>query len=198
MRRAATKSAKLIGASVVADAADRPAPAFAAGHGGLPARLEPGRNLVYARWMLHGGGSADNDAEGGRVLFNETLPRIVACPLTQFVENMEATVGQGDWSAAAQYFTEDVLYRVGYRPPVNGVSGIERYMTWQNSVVRWTGHTTRSKFSRGHVAFFEVESHFVRIADGKEILLPCTDIYTFRDNRIADWRVYADISAFAR
>ncbi|MEM8854688.1 MAG: nuclear transport factor 2 family protein [Pseudomonadota bacterium] len=132
------------------------------------------------------------------VLVKDTLPRIVSCPMTQFVEDMEAAVGTGDWAAAAQYFTDDVLYRVGHRPPVTGVSGIKDYMEWQNSVVHWQGHTTRSKFSRGPVAYFEVESHFARVADGKEILLPCTDIYTFRDDRIADWRVYADISAFAQ
>ncbi len=117
-------------------------------------------------------------------------------PLTDLVERMEASVGTGNWQAAAGFFTPDVTYRVGHRPPFVGLEGIQEYMSWQNSLVSWDGHDLRRKFSRGNTAFFEVDSHFTRHRDGKKIVLPCTDIYTFDGDRIADWRVYSDTSLF--
>ncbi len=123
-------------------------------------------------------------------------PKIVDDPLTDFVERMEATVGRSNWQAADDFFTPDVLYRVGAREPVYGLDGIRTYMAWQGGLVTWDGHDMRMKFSRGDVAIFEVTSHFTRLKDGAKIALPCTDIYTFRDGRIADWRVYADTSVF--
>ncbi|MEM8662803.1 MAG: nuclear transport factor 2 family protein [Pseudomonadota bacterium] len=126
-----------------------------------------------------------------------SLKRIDPDPMTDFVEKMEAAVGQGNWTEAATYFTPDVLYRVGCREPFSGVAGIREYMEWQNTLVRWDGHNLRSKFARGEVAFFEVDSLFTRHRDGAKLVVPCTDIYTFEGGRIADWRVYADTSAFS-
>ncbi len=117
-------------------------------------------------------------------------------PLTKWVEDMEAVIGRGDWPAAAEFFTPDVKYRVGYRDAVVGINGIRNYMQWQTQLVRWDGHTIHMMFSRDDTAIFEVTSHFTRLADQTAIDLPCTDIYRFRDGRIADWRVYADTGAF--
>ncbi|MEO0998118.1 MAG: hypothetical protein AAFX58_11435 [Pseudomonadota bacterium] len=52
------------------------------------------------------------------------------------------------------------------------------------------------KFSRGNTVVIEVDSHFTRLADSAKLVVPCTDIYTFAGERIADWRVYADTSVF--
>lgn len=127
----------------------------------------------------------------------DQMARIEPSPLTEFVEAMEAVVGKGDWANAHDFFAVDVIYRVGSREPFLGVDGIKTYMEWQGTLVRWEGHEVRSMFARGNVAFFEVESHFLRLRDQVKLIVPCTDIYTFADDRIADWRVYADTSAFA-
>ncbi len=37
-------------------------------------------------------------------------------------------------------------------------------------------------------------SHFTRVADGRPISFPCVDISRMRGDRIADWRVFADMS----
>ncbi|MEM8664948.1 MAG: nuclear transport factor 2 family protein [Pseudomonadota bacterium] len=123
-------------------------------------------------------------------------PKIEPSALTEAVEAMEAAIGAGDWEGAARFFTDDVLYKVAHREPAYGLAGIKAYMAWQSERVRWTGHTPRMKFSRGDTAVFEVESHFLRLRDSAALIVPCTDIYTFRDGRIADWRVYADTSPF--
>ncbi len=122
--------------------------------------------------------------------------RIEPSRLTDLVEQMEAAVGQGQWEAAHAFFTPNARYQVGARAPVFGLDGIKTYMGWQAERVRWDGHDLRMKFSRGNTAVFEVISHFTRISDGTELRLPCTDIYMFEGERIADWRVYADMTIF--
>lgn len=112
------------------------------------------------------------------------------------ITRMEHLLGAGDWETAAQFFTPDVSYRVGARPPVTGLEGIRAYMEEQSAHIRWTGHTLcwQTEDDTTDTAIIEVISHFQRVADGTAIDLPCTDIYRFDGDRIRDWRVYADIA----
>ncbi|MEM9357198.1 MAG: hypothetical protein AAGB04_13395 [Pseudomonadota bacterium] len=126
----------------------------------------------------------------------ETVARIEDCPLTRHVERMEAFIGRHEWSVAAEFVTSDVYYQVAHREPKFGIGGIKEYMEWQYSLVHWDGHDTRMKFSRGNVVIIEVLSHFTRLADQAELLVPCTDVYAFTGDLISDWRVYADTSVF--
>lgn len=71
-----------------------------------------------------------------------------------------------------------------------------RYVAEQEQVARWTGHTLRVAWRLENIIIVEVISHFVRASDGREISFPCTDIYRLEDGRVADWRVYADMSQF--
>ncbi|MEL6678469.1 MAG: nuclear transport factor 2 family protein [Pseudomonadota bacterium] len=118
-------------------------------------------------------------------------------PLPDAVQRMESLIGQGAWEDAAACFTPGVTYRVGARPPVTGLDGIRRYMEWQTERVSWDGHDLNRILVRDSTVLFEVVSHFTRRADGSTFKLPCVDIYTFEGDRIADWRVYADMTAFA-
>ncbi len=114
--------------------------------------------------------------------------------LIETVAEMERRLGAGDWQAGAAFFTPDVRYRVGARPPVIGVDGIRGYMEHQAQSVRWVGHTLCWQIEEDETALIEVISHFERVGDGARIDLPCTDIYRFRNGKIHDWRVYADLA----
>lgn len=114
----------------------------------------------------------------------------------RFVEAMEAAVGRSDRAEVLRRLTEDVVYAVGARPLLRGVDAVLSALAEQGRLVRWDGHTPRGAWLSGDAFVMEVESHFTRLADGRAISLPCTDIYRFRDGRIADWRVYADMSPF--
>ncbi|MEM8967307.1 MAG: nuclear transport factor 2 family protein [Bacteroidota bacterium] len=116
--------------------------------------------------------------------------------LLDIVQKMEQLVGQGDWAAAANYFTPQALYKVADREPVYGITGIEQYMSWQNSLVQWKGHDMKLVVSQDNTLVVEVDSFFFRLKDQTNIVVPCTDIYRFEGNKIGDWRVYANISAF--
>ncbi|MEM9714434.1 MAG: hypothetical protein AAGA17_19585 [Actinomycetota bacterium] len=112
------------------------------------------------------------------------------------VESMEERLGTQAWDDAAPFFTDDVRYQVGTRPPVFGLGGIQSSMQWQSGLVEWRGHDVRAKVNLDDVVIIEVDSKFLRHADGHDIVIPCTDVYRMQGLRIADWRVYADISAF--
>lgn len=113
-----------------------------------------------------------------------------------FVEAMERAVGTGDRAAVGRYLADDVVYTVGARAPVRGIDGVLAALAEQARLVRWEGHTLRDVWAGDGSLVVEVDSHFRRVADGRAISLPCTDIYRFRDGRIHDWRVFADMSPF--
>ena len=113
-----------------------------------------------------------------------------------FVDAMERAVGTGDRAAAGRYLAEDVAYTVGARAPVHGIDGVLAALAEQGRLVRSEGHTLRGVWAGDGSLVVEVDSHFRRVADGRAISLPCTDIYRFRDGRIHDWRVFADMSPF--
>jgi limonene-1,2-epoxide hydrolase len=113
-----------------------------------------------------------------------------------FIEAMERAVMSRDAEAAEQFLQPDVAYTVGARATVRGVPAVLRYIAEQEQVARWTGHTLRAAWQFENVIIVEVISHFVRASDEREISFPCTDIYRLEDGRVADWRVYADMSPF--
>ena len=114
----------------------------------------------------------------------------------KFVEAMEHAVVAGDKAAALRYLTDDVLYTVGALQPLRGIDAVIAAVAAQGRRVRWDGHTFRAAWVGDGALVVEVESHFTRVADGRRISFPCADIDRFRDEKIFDWRVYADMSPF--
>ncbi len=112
------------------------------------------------------------------------------------VKKMENDVGLGKWDELDIYFTDDFKYRVANTSERHGVKGLRAYMLWQNTLVQWKGHDIHLITEQENALVVEVTSFFHRLADEKDISIPCTDIYRFRGTQIYDWRVYADISWF--
>jgi ketosteroid isomerase-like protein len=119
-----------------------------------------------------------------------------ATPGLEFVEAMERAVASGDRAAVSRHLAEDVAYTVGARPAVHGIDAVMAAIAEQGRRVRWDGHRLRGVWTGDGTLVVEVESHFTRVADGRAIPLPCTDIYRFEGGRIRDWRVFADMSPF--
>lgn len=111
--------------------------------------------------------------------------------------DMERLIGEGDWPRAGAHFTTDARYQVGALEPYYGIRGIREYMEGQMRIARWEGHTPRLMLEIDDTVIIEVDSHFHRLSDTKKVTLPCTDIYRFEGMQIADWRVYADLTAFS-
>ncbi len=119
----------------------------------------------------------------------------VSAALT-FVEEMEQAVMTNDKARVARYLTETVAYTVGARPTLNGIDAVLAAVAEQGTIARWDGHTFVKGWIRDDALVVEVVSHFTRQSDERRISFPCADIYRFQGGRIADWRVYADMSPF--
>lgn len=116
------------------------------------------------------------------------------------VRTLEALVGAGNWGRAAALLSPEAeggfTYRCAALAARSGVDGLRAHMEEQGRLVRWEGHDVHLEIDRGDLVIIEVTSRFLRLADGAALRVPCTDIWRFRGDRVADWRVYADISPF--
>ena len=114
----------------------------------------------------------------------------------KLVESMERAVAGGDRTSAAQYLAEDVAYTVGARPVLRGIDAVIAAIAKQGRIAHWDGHTLCAAFINEDTLVVEVISHFTRVTDERSISFPCADVYRFKDGKIYDWRVYADMSPF--
>ena len=115
----------------------------------------------------------------------------------EIVQTMESQVSTGQWDNLDQFFSSDLTYIVGHLAPKAGVNGLRQHMNWQSQLVTWKGHDTHLVTVKDNALIVEVTSFFHRHEDATDIHLPCMDIYRFNDNnKIFDWRVYADITPF--
>jgi limonene-1,2-epoxide hydrolase len=112
------------------------------------------------------------------------------------VGSMEKAVLEGDQPSVERYLASDIRYTVGARPTVVGPRAVILAVAEQEKLVHWDGHTFINAWLKDDALVVEVISHFKRLSDGRQIPLPCTDIYRFTDNLIVDWRVYADMAPF--
>jgi limonene-1,2-epoxide hydrolase len=106
-----------------------------------------------------------------------------------------AAIIRQDWDEVASHLAEDILYRPGSRPEINGrdkvLSKMKEFFT---QLAQFTGHKVRQIWEgQGRVAI-EMDAYYRRIRDKKDFVIVCTDIYRVEDNKIREWRVYADLS----
>ena len=118
-------------------------------------------------------------------------------PELELITATERAVVAGDRAAAGRYLDEHVRCRVGAGPTAVGIDAVFAHIAARSEHARWTGHALHGSWSDGRVVVVEVDSHFRRVADGRPIVLPCTDVHRFAGGRTVDWRVSADLTVFA-
>lgn len=158
---------------------------------GASRRRRPATTLISV--LLEDPRRSTDALQGGRTMRDGEMDMTSGL---KFVGAMERAVTAGDRVAAARHLSDDVVYTVGARAPLRGVDAVIAAIVEQGRLARWDGHTFRAAWIGDGALVVEVESHFTRIADGQPSSFPCADIYRFRDGRICDWRVFADMSPF--
>ena len=91
-------------------------------------------------------------------------------------------------------FIEAMEHAVGTRPALTGIDAVIDAIQRLSQFARCDGHTPVAVWPGQDALLVEVVSHFTRVSDGERISFPCMDAYRFREGRIADWRVFADMS----
>lgn len=89
--------------------------------------------------------------------------------------------------------TDDVRLRLGNSEPAEGKPAFaEGVQTFVDSVAGFRHHVL-NVWSEGDVVIAELEVDYIR-HDGKELTLPCCNVFRVRNGLVADYRVYMDIS----
>jgi len=110
----------------------------------------------------------------------------------QFVQAMEGAALAGDWELFKSFFSDDVYYRVGNTTEVRGTEAIINYLqTSFTNGLAIKDLQVRSAWETPDTVVLELNMGGLRVRDQKNVTYPCVDVYRFRNDKIADWRVFA-------
>jgi limonene-1,2-epoxide hydrolase len=98
-----------------------------------------------------------------------------------------------DVAAFTAFMTDDVRLRLGNADTVQGkpafVAAVETFVA---SVASFH-HDIVNVWSDGNALITELDVHYTRL-DGREITLPCCNVFVLRDGWVAEYRSYIDIT----
>jgi ketosteroid isomerase-like protein len=98
-----------------------------------------------------------------------------------------------DIGALAALVTDDVRLQIGNADVVKGKPEfVEALQAFVRSVASFR-HTIINLWSDADAVIAELKVHYTRL-DGSELMLPCCNVFRFRDGAVADYRVYMDIT----
>jgi ketosteroid isomerase-like protein len=96
-----------------------------------------------------------------------------------------------DTSALAEFMTDDVRLRLGNAEPVQGKPAfVDAVNAFLGSVAGFR-HEVRGVWSDGDALIAEFDVHYTRL-DGREVTLPCCNVFRVRGGLISEYRSYID------
>jgi ketosteroid isomerase-like protein len=98
-----------------------------------------------------------------------------------------------DIAGLATLATDDVRLQIGNSPVVDGKAAFAQSLQEFVGSVAGFGHTITSVWSDREALIAELDVRYTRL-DGRELTLPCCNVFRLRDGRVADYRVYMDIA----
>ena len=98
-----------------------------------------------------------------------------------------------DVSAFASFMTDDVRLRLGNAEPVQGKPAFVEAVSAFLASVTGFRHEVLNVWSDGDALIAEFDVHYTRL-DGREVILPCCNVFRLRDGLLAEYRSYIDAS----
>jgi ketosteroid isomerase-like protein len=96
-----------------------------------------------------------------------------------------------DLSALAAFMTDDVRLRLGNAETVVGKGAfVDAVSAFLGSVAGFR-HEVINVWSDGDALIAELDVHYSRL-DGREVTVPCCNVFGLRDGLVADYRSYID------
>ena len=96
-----------------------------------------------------------------------------------------------DVSALAAFMTDDVRLRLGNAETVEGRSGfVDAVNAFLGSVAGFR-HEVLNVWSDGDAVITQLDVHYTRL-DGREVTLPCCNVFRLRDGKVAEYLSYID------
>lgn len=107
------------------------------------------------------------------------------------------SVINAQWEEMKKHLTDDVFYKVGSSEPVYGKDAVVGFLSnLVSTTARFQSHNVRKIWEEPGIVVIEMDANYLRLQDRKKIKIACCDIYRMRDNKVSEWRVYADMAPF--
>jgi ketosteroid isomerase-like protein len=109
----------------------------------------------------------------------------------EHVRRMFATFDAKDVPALAAFMTDDVRLRLGNAEVVEGRSAFVAAVDAFLASVAGFRHEVLNVWSDGDALIAEFDVHYTRL-DGREVTVPCCNVFRLRDGLVAEYRSYID------
>lgn len=110
------------------------------------------------------------------------------------VEEMIKALMAKDWEAFIPYFSPDLFYKIGAADPMRGPEACRDVLARIYTTLDPTTHDVRGMWEVDGVVIVEMDANYVDLRDGRQVKIPCCDVYRFDGDLIKEWRVYPDAS----
>jgi ketosteroid isomerase-like protein len=110
------------------------------------------------------------------------------------VEEMVKAASAEDWGVFLKYLSPDLYYKLGVAEPVRGPEACRDVLAGIYKKLKPAVHEVRGIWQQENVVFVEMIAHYVTVAEGRTVSVPCCDVYRFEGDLIKEWRVYPDAS----
>ncbi len=109
------------------------------------------------------------------------------------LEALFTAIDAKDAAAFADFLTEDASFRFGSAPAAKGRQAIIEAVTGFFDSLAGLSHVLTAVATRGDTLFCEGETTYTR-HDGKAVVVPFADVFDYEGDKIADYRIYADLA----
>ncbi len=107
--------------------------------------------------------------------------------------DMFAAIDAQDGAAFVAYLTEDAIFRFGSAPPVQGRTSIQAAVEGFFATIAGCKHTIFNSLRQDDTVVCEGEVAYQR-HDGREVILPFTDVFEYSGDLISQYKIYIDVS----
>ena len=98
-----------------------------------------------------------------------------------------------DGTAFVGFLTDDAVFRFGSAPPVQGRAAVRAAVEGFFGTIAGLSHVVHKSLRKGDTLVCEGEVTYTR-HDGSTITIPFADVFEYRGDRIAEYKIYIDIA----
>lgn len=109
------------------------------------------------------------------------------------LEPLFAAIDARDAEAFADFLTDDASFRFGSAPAAIGRAAIIEGVNAFFDSLAGISHVLTAVATKGDMLFCEGETTYTR-HDGKQVVVPFADVFEYEGEKIAEYRIYADLA----
>jgi limonene-1,2-epoxide hydrolase len=103
------------------------------------------------------------------------------------------SIDSKDVNGFLDFLTETASFRFGSSPAVRGHEAIAETVGAFLDSLGGLSHRLTAVATRGDTLFCEGETTYTR-KDGREVVVPFADVFEYEGDKIAEYKIYADVS----